>query len=219
MLSQVDATKTDIIGALNTLQVAVQEARASLRTVTRNAAKTRICIAPLTTIPGGSRTVRFGAALMSPQAQNLFGFAGTATTDSYVAFEVQTNDSGATVKFNPTLILNNLDIILKEVHVMPSPFSAACEVGIVRADDVVFGSMLKCACSTGVGNCSYTAPDVLGAPASTPVNPGPTGFTYAPGTWSGAACVPKVCVGRFKTVLNAGKQVAEDDTWPAACPK
>lgn len=220
VLSQATPTRAEGIGALNTLYAAVMEARAGQRTVTRNAARTRICIAPAGTLPAGTVTVRASAALLSAAVQNLLGFTGTATEDAYVAIEVQAVPSLAPT-FDRMVLDRHLELLRDasgdlEVEVRPAPVNAACEVGIVRSDDATWGTLVRCACRVDA-TCLYDADGAGPGVASA----APVGMTLPPGSWSGAGCKAKPCVARFDTYLETptGRRRPIDRTWPAACPK
>jgi hypothetical protein len=80
----------------------------------------------------------------------------------------------------------------------------------VLADGTVQDVAFECACSTGA-NCTWAKPLMGGGTQNVPA---PTGMTMAAGTWSGAGCRPKPCVGLALT--DGG--VPYDETWPGACP-
>ena len=216
LLSQTAPTRAQVIGTLNTLEVAVEAARAGTRTYTQNAAKTRLCIQPATTIQPGSVTVRYGVVMLSPAAQRYLGFAlpaGKATwaevEDMHAALEVQAPEA-STVTFDVRRLLANVDVLENEVEVRATPFAAACEVGIMRDDDPLWGQLVRCGCAATPATCTWNRPEMGGG--TTPVTPAPTGMTFSPGTFSGAGCKAKPCVTRFDGV-------GIDRSWPAACPK
>lgn len=205
MLAQAAPTQVQVIGSLNTLQAAVEEARAGTRTYSQNAAKTRLCIDPAGgTIQAGSVTLRYGVAILTPLGQRYLGFSLPSyaaswdeVLDEYVAFETQA-PAASTVTFNPAVFNANLDVIGQEVEVRASPAYPTCEIAIVRRDDALYSSVVKCACRVN-STC------LVGGSAA------PQGRTLSPGTWSGAGCQPKSCFARFDGI-------GVDGTWPANCP-
>jgi hypothetical protein len=212
-LGQSSPSKADIIGSLNTAASAIQQARAGTRTVTRNTAKTRICIAPATSIAPGAKTIRYGSIVMSAAFQNIAGFTGTATQEAYGAMEIQYDPESAVtskITFKRLVLLNNIDILESEIEARESPFNAACEVGILRADDTAWGNLVKCGCAATPSTCTWD-PDGAGTlfAAQTPA---PTGVTFAHGTFTGAGCKAKPCLTRYDGI-------GLDRSWPASCPK
>jgi hypothetical protein len=211
MLTQFIPAATDQeIGAVNTLYSTALAVQAGTRTITRNAAKTRVCVkfAGLGSAAPGSVTVRAGVVVMSVAVQQRLGMAlpsGATSwldaTEQYGVLEIQAVPAN-TATFDPRLILQNFDVIRNEVELRPSPVDATCEVAIARADDATFGTSARCACA--LSSLCKAADGVTAAPIGTTLS----ARMFTPS----AACQPKPCVARFDGV-------GVDKTWPAVCPK
>lgn len=205
--AQTIATREDVVGALNTWAVAYRD-RAS-RTITRNAARTRVAVGPATTIAAAARTVRFGAVELSAAAQTALGFA-SPSGPAYIAAEVQYDPATAVTSHLLFRLPAGIDPVEEEIEVRASPVLASAEVAMVRMDAAEIGTsaLMRCACAATPASCTWTRTNFGGG--TTAVTPAPTGFTFGPGTWTGAGCARKACVTR------AGPT---DHTWPGACPR
>lgn len=214
----VPAATDQEIGALNALYTTALAVQAGTRTITRNAAKTRVCVkfAGGAAAPTGSVTVRAGVVVFSVAVQQKLGMAlppGATSwldaTEQYGVLEVQAVPT-STSTFDLRLLTNNFDWLKTEVELRATPVDATCEVALARADDATFGLMARCACAATPATCTWNRSNIDGS--TTAITPAPIGVTFTPGSFTGAGCFAKNCAVRFDGV-------GIDKTWPAVCPR
>lgn len=233
LLAQTAASSDQVIGALNTLQQAVTEARAGSRQITAPGSGKRACIRPATSIPAGAVTVRFGVGVLESSFQEFLGLpipshipttefdpmSGTTVTltsqqrwrrtaDQYAVFEVQAVPTTAAA-YDRAVWTDVFDVIEEEMFVVGSPSWAPCEVAMFRVDDANFGDFARCACWDGARVCTYQRVNLEGGTTAVAC---PKGMTMRPGSFSGPGAVAKPCYVRFDTP-------GIDRSWPTTCPK
>lgn len=190
-----DMTPAQRLAALATFIIATAGVYLGTRSIT-NPASTRACIAFKGAKPADLKVTRAVIA-MSPESQSVLGMA-PVTGWTYAGVEVQSVDG--------TDMPDYADKIMGHIEVMPEAawdrtaqgaVAPNCQVFIVRQDDpaVQTAAAFQCGCAATVGTCSWSG--------------GPTvkGITFDPGTFSGAGCRVKPCLGLL----------GQSTTFPADC--
>jgi hypothetical protein len=208
LLSQTTPTRANLIGSINLLETGVLAALDHIIEPTVNGTLTGSCLVRPAGVPSGTTTTRFGVTIISPSIQQILGMKlpSYATTwaeakEEYAAMEIQAVPTEE-ITFDIQRTKAHLDVVWEETSVRPSAYYPGCEVAVVRNDDPLWGSVVRCACA--ISSACKAADGITAAPSKMTLSPG----SFTPS----AECKPKPCVGRFDGV-------GVDNTWPVVCPK